>query len=93
MATTLFVEMWICQEYKRHHIGAGNPPLHPGLAGSHHLYQRETALMKGCRQSEPLPIKAWGNLRQENVRTEIKSLFRKLSAREKSENQPHRFGL
>ena len=85
--------MWICKEYKRHHIGAGDPPLHPDLAGSHNLYQRESVLMKGCRQSDPLLVKTWENLRQENVGTEIKSLFRKFAACEKSDTQPHVFGL
>ena len=93
MATTLFADLWICQEYKLHHIGVGDPPLHPGLAGAHDLYQRETALMVGCCQSEPLPIKAQENLRQENLRTEMKSLFRKFTARDKSETQPHAFRI
>ena len=93
MATTLFVEMWICQEYKRHHIGAGDPSLHPGLAGAQDIYQRETALMGGCCQSEPLPIKSWENLQQENLCTEMKSLFRKFAARKKSETRPHAFRL
>ena len=93
MATTLFVDLWICKEYKRHHIGAVDPPLHPGLAGVHDLYQRETTLMGGCRKYDPLLIKGWENLRQENLRTEMKSLFRKFAARKKSETQPHIFRL